>query len=174
MNLPSTFTEDQSKIYAVIETPQGSRNKYDYNEEQDFFELKKVLPAGTSFPVDFGFIPHTLGEDGDPIDVLVIADFPFFTGCIVECRVVGVLTANQKEKGKKEIRNDRIIAIAAESLNYSEIRAIKDISENLIDEIVHFFKYYNKMEEKKFRVLSKGNKNMALDLIKKSMDDKKR
>jgi|SRR6185436_19091390 len=173
MKLPSTFTKDKNKIYVVIETPGGSRNKYDYNRENDFFELKKVLPAGTSFPFDFGFIPHTLGGDGDPLDVLVIADTPFFPGCIVECRVVGVLVVKQKEKGKQAIRNDRIIAVASESLNHSQIQAINDINENYLNEIINFFKYYNEMEGKKFHLVNKGNKDMAVKLIKKSINDKK-
>ncbi len=169
----SISTNGNNTIRAIIETPQGSRNKYDYNKENDCFELKKVLPSGTSFPFDFGFIPHTQGGDGDPLDVIVIADFPFFPGCIVECRVIGVLAAKQKEKGEKAIRNDRIIAVASESLNHSHLQSIDDINESVLNEIIHFFKYYNEMEGKKFHLLNKGNKKMAIKIIKKSTDNKK-
>src|SRR4051812_40559441 len=101
MILPPTFAEDKNCIHAIIETPHGSRNKYKYDKELDFFKLKKILPSGTSFPLDFGFIPYTEGEDGDPLDVLVITDFPTHPGCMVECRVIGILEAEQKEKKEK-------------------------------------------------------------------------
>jgi inorganic pyrophosphatase len=168
MKLPSTFTDNQKNIHAVIETPKGSRNKYDYDKEGEYFKLKKVLPSGTSFPLDFGFIPHTLGQDGDPLDVLVIGDFPFFPGCIVECRVIGVLVAKQKENGEKSIRNDRIIAVAARSLNFSHMKNMNDMNESLLEEVIHFFKYYNEMEGKKFKIINTANKQVAIKLIKKA------
>ena len=170
MILPPTFSKSKDGIYAVIETPKGSRNKYNYISEKDYFELKKVLPSGTSFPLDFGFIPHTIGEDGDPIDVIVISDFPFFPGCIVESRVVGVLVARQKEKTGKVVRNDRIIAVAASSLNYSHLKEVKDINESLLDEVILFFKYYNEMAGKVFHLMKKGNKKTAIELIKKGQN----
>jgi len=81
--LPSQpFGEDGTTLNAIIETPRGSRNKYKFDEELHVFKLKSVLPAGASFPYDFGFVPGTRGEDGDPIDVLVLMDEPAFTGCL--------------------------------------------------------------------------------------------
>lgn len=168
MKLPPLFTENNETINAVIETPKGSHNKYDYDEEYDFFRLNKTLPCGTSFPLDFGFIPHTLGEDGDPLDVLVIMESPAFTGAIVECRIVGVLEAEQKEKGKKPFRNDRILAVATASICYSTIKKTGDIDKHLIDEVVHFFEYYNEMAGKKFRLIGKKGKNAAMELIMKN------
>src|SRR5688572_29237490 len=168
MILPPTFSKKKNSIYAVIETPKGSRNKYDYNSERDCFELKKILPSGTSFPLDFGFIPNTVGEDGDPVDVLIISDFPFFPGCVVECRVIGVFAVKQKEKKKKAVRNDRILAVASESLNYLHIKNIQDVNESLLDEVVRCFKYYNEMAGKKFTLLQKGNGSMAVNIIKKN------
>src|SRR6187399_94993 len=168
MILPPTFSKKANTIYAIIETPKGSRNKYDYNVDLDCFELKKILPSGTSFPFDFGFIPNTIGEDGDPVDVLIFSDSPFFPGCLVECRVIGVFVVMQKEKNKKAFRNDRIIAVTSQSLNFSEIKVIRDINKSLLDEIVHFFKYYNEMEGKSFRLLKKGNTKLAIELIKKN------
>ncbi len=166
MILPPTYSE--KGIYAVIETPKGSRSKFYYNKETRSFALKKILPAGTSFPVDFGFIPNTLGDDGDPLDILVFCDSPLYPGCVVECRIVGILLTLKEKKGKV-IRNDRVLAIASESLNYSDIKDIKDINENLLNELVHFFNYYNEMEGKEFHFLKKGNSVMALDLIKKGL-----
>ena len=173
MTFPQTFTKGNKTIYSVIETPHGSRNKYTYNKENDFFELTKVLPSGTSFPLDFGFIPHTLGEDGDPLDVLVISDFPTFPGCVVQARVIGVIEAIQKEKKEKAVRNDRLIAVASESLCYSHLEEIADMNENHLNEVIHFFKYYNQMVGKKFKVIKTRNSVAAMRLIQKNVDDKK-
>jgi inorganic pyrophosphatase len=173
MVLPETFSKNKNSIYAVIETPHGSRNKYTYNEENDFFELTKVLPSGTSFPLDFGFIPHTKGEDGDPLDVLVITDFPSFPGCVVEARVIGAILAEQTEKKQKPVRNDRLVAVACESLCYSDLREIADLNENLLNDVIHFFEYYNKMAGKKFKFLETKNSKDALKLIYQGINNKK-
>src|SRR5438552_1825216 len=145
MKLPETFTADGTAINAVIETPKGSRNKYVYNKEDEYFELKKILPAGTSFPLDFGFIPGTKGEDGDPLDVLIVMEEPSYPGCVIECRIIGVIVAEQTEHGKKTMRNDRIVAVATSSNDFSHLTNIKDMSKNLIDQVCHFFEYYNTM-----------------------------
>src|SRR5215471_17358488 len=85
------MTKDNDTIRVVIETPKGSRNKYAFDLDDEVFVLKKVLPAGMAFPYDFGFVPSTEAEDGDPIDVLVLMDEPAFAGCILTCRPVGVI-----------------------------------------------------------------------------------
>src|SRR5947209_8129063 len=87
-------------VEVVIETPRGCRNKYAFDKKSKTFRLKKILPAGAVFPYDFGYIPDTEGQDGDPLDILVIMDEPAFTGCCLECRVVGALKAKQSEDGK--------------------------------------------------------------------------
>ena len=105
--LPS-FNGDEGVIHVIIETEKGSRNKFSFDEDLNVFRLKKVLPEGMSFPYDFGFIPSTRAEDGDPLDVLVLLmDEPGCTGCLVECRVIGAICGEQSENGKK-IRNDSV------------------------------------------------------------------
>src|ERR1700753_2946474 len=101
------------EIYAVIETPKGSAQKYDYDKKTGFFILKKILPAGMVFPYDFGFIPDTKGEDGDPLDIMVFSEYCSFPGCMVKCRIIGGLMAEQsKEPGSQnKIRNDRFFAV---------------------------------------------------------------
>src|SRR5579864_4504995 len=91
-------TDDNGNIQVVIETPQSSRNKYAIDEEQRVFALTKVLPAGMTFPYDFGFIPSTRAEDGDPTDVLVLMDEPAFPGCLLTCRVIGVIEGQKRKK----------------------------------------------------------------------------
>src|SRR5690242_18658416 len=106
MRLPEAFGK-KNLVNVVIETPRGSKNKYDYDEEHDYFKLGKTLPDGTAFPLDFGFVPHTKAPDGDPIDALVLMEQPTYPGCIIECRCIGVIEAEQKEKGESATRNDR-------------------------------------------------------------------
>jgi len=168
MKLPPLFDKDNTLINVVIETPRGSRNKYVYDPEHDFFQLKKILPFGTVFPFDFGFIPWTLGEDGQPLDILLLMDDPSFPGCVVKCRCLGVIMAEQTEKRKK-FRNDRIIAVPAESLTYADTHTIGDLSKNVLREFIHFFEYYNSMEGKKFKFLRLNDARVAMSLIRKHM-----
>ena len=112
------------KLYDVtIETPKGSREKYYYNEPKNRFEFKKALAAGLCFPHDFGFLPGTKGQDGDPLDAMVISEFKTFPGCVIRCRLAGVLTARQQD-GNKMIRNDRFFFIPEVSLQFQHIRNI--------------------------------------------------
>lgn len=113
--------------------------------------LKKVLPEGHVFPFDFGFIPRTKGDDGDPIDVLVMMDEPAFSGCVVECRLVGVVRAKQT-KNNKTVRNDRFIAAAESSLHSKRIEDVGDLDPNMLEQIQHFFISYNEEAGKKFKV----------------------
>src|ERR1700733_7168955 len=117
---------DKEIIQVVIETPKGSRNKYAFDPEQKIFQLMKVLPAGMAFLYDFGFIPSTLAEDGDPTDVLVLMDEPAFPGCLLKCRTIGIIEGEQGT-GKKTNRNDRIIAIEEMNHSYAHIRHVKEL-----------------------------------------------
>ncbi len=164
-----TFCDKDYNIYTMIETPKGSRNKCDFNPEGNFFELGKILPAGCAFPLDFGFIPETKGEDGDPLDVLVLSDVPGQMGLVIKCRLVGIIEATQKEKGKKKERNDRLLAVALESLDHSNVCDSKDLNENFVKELVHFFEYYNEMCGKKFKLIGVRNKKVALKAVQKGM-----
>jgi inorganic pyrophosphatase len=104
---------DGDELTVIIETPKGSQNKYAYDPRFGTFVLDGVLPAGAVFPFDFGFVPSTIGDDGDPLDVLVLMDAAAFTGCIVASRLIGVIEAEQTENGKT-FRNDRLIAGCSE------------------------------------------------------------
>lgn len=155
-------------INIIIETPKGCRNKYVYDEDLKAFRLKKILPAGAVFPFDFGFIPDTKGEDGDPLDVLIIMDEPAYPGCIVECRIIGALKAKQTERNEKVEENDRLIAVSIVSTSYSEVKELKDINKNILDEIEHFFVSYNKQAGKKFESQGWYDAKEALKLIQKA------
>src|ERR1700733_143564 len=145
------------EVDVVIETPKGSAQKYDYVPNTPFFKLSKILPSGMVFPYDFGFIPKTLGEDGDPLDVIVISEFNSFPGVIIKCRIIGGIKAEQsEEKGsKKMIRNDRFLAIPKCSNIFQNIRKMEDLPAETTDRLEEFFVDYNKLEGKKFKALDK-------------------
>src|SRR4051794_11755247 len=105
------FDPHSECLNVVIDTPKGCRNKFAFDEERSVYILKSVLPQGAVFPFDFGSVPGTVAEDGDPLDALVLMDEPAFCGCLVEARPIGVIKARQGKKGKKFERNDRLIAV---------------------------------------------------------------
>ncbi len=153
------------ELNVVIETPKGSRNKYNYDEETGLFKLGGVLPSGASFPFDFGFVPSTLGGDGDPLDVLVLMDEPAFTGCLVHVRLVGAVEAEQTERDGRTERNDRLIGVAAESRLQRHVRALGSLNPDLVEEIEHFFISYNQIKGKEFKPLGRVGPPTALALV---------
>lgn len=167
MKLPSPFAED-SLINIVVETPKGSRNKYVWDNNVDFFRLKKILPEGTAFPGDFGFIPRTMAEDDAPLDAILLADEPIAMGAVVQCRVVGVMMVEQT-KGDKTVRNDRIIAVPDCSKRYKDVKSPDDISATWIDEVNEFFIYYHKLEGTGQKVIEVAGADKAMALIKDSI-----
>jgi inorganic pyrophosphatase len=120
--------------------------------------LKKVLPAGMVFPHDFGFIPRTLAEDGDPVDVLVLMDEPAFPGVLVKCRLIGIIEGEEGNKKKWE-RNDRVIAVEKGNHSYADIKVIDDLGKQFLRELEEFFVNYHELSAEKYRVLDiKGPK----------------
>lgn len=169
MKLPETFVPGSKDINVIIETPKGSGNKYTFDPETELFKLSKILPEGLNFPLHFGFIPYTEGEDGDPLDVLVLMDEPSYPGNHIECKMLGVIKAEQTEKNGYTMRNDRLISAAIESHRYKEYTSLKDLDKYMLKEIINFFVTYNKMSNKKFKVIGNKGPEAALKLIKKQM-----
>lgn len=159
--------DDQQGIEVVIETPRNCRNKYTWDKKSKAFKLTKILPAGAVFPFDFGFIPGTKGEDGDPLDVLVIMDEPAYPGCVVECFMAGMLRAKQTEKGET-VQNDRLIGIALVSNTYKDLRSIRDLNPRVREEIAHFFISYNEQAGKKFEPQGWADAEEAMASIDKA------
>jgi len=157
-------TFEGADLMVVIETPKGSQNKYTYEPRLGAFVLKGVLPAGAVFPFDFGFVPSTIGEDGDPLDVLVLMDASAFAGCVVPCRLIGVIEAEQTEDGKTE-KNDRLIAVASKSLTHHSLQDISDVSDDLVAQIEHFFVSYNEVKGKTFRPTARAGRDRASALV---------
>ncbi|MFN2637783.1 MAG: inorganic diphosphatase [Gemmatimonadaceae bacterium] len=149
----------------IIETPKGSRNKFNYDPDIGLFSLKAVLPAGAVFPFDFGFIPGTLGEDGDPLDVLVLMDEPAFPGCHITARLIGAIEADQTEKDGEVQRNDRLIGVSADAKLYRQVKTLGDVDEALIEQIEHFFISYNMEKGKRFDPRERVGPRKAAKLV---------
>ena len=154
-------------IQVIIETPKGSRNKFAYDVEQNIFIVKKVLPAGMTFPYDFGFLPRTLAPDGDPIDVLLLMDEPAFPGVAVRARLIGIIEGEQTD-GKKKIRNDRLIAVAEVNHEYAYLRKLDDLPKKFLRELEEFFVNYHRMEGKKYTLLGCKKVDAAMHMIRKA------
>ncbi len=158
-------SDDKQLLRVVIETPKGSRNKFSFEPEERIFELKRVLPSGMAFPYDFGFVPSTKADDGDPVDVLVLMDEPAFPGCALSCRPIGVIEGEQGDK-KKRVRNDRIIAVEKDAHSWEDIKDIADLGKPFIRELEEFFVNYHKLSGKRYRVLGLAGPQQARRLVR--------
>jgi inorganic pyrophosphatase len=154
-------------VRVVVETPKGSRAKYKFDEELKMFRMSKVLPFGMSFPYDFGFIPGTKADDGDPMDVLLMMDVATFPGCVVDARIVGIIRAQQTEDGET-VRNDRVVAIEENCCQFEDVNELSDLSKRLVSELEAFFVQYNKLAGKRFKLLGYKDTAAAIASIKKA------
>ncbi len=164
-----TAKNGEELLQVIIETPRGSRNKYSFDEEEHIFRLKAALPAGMVFPYDFGFVPRTVGGDGDPVDVLVLMDEPAFPGCAMLARLLGVMESEQDDGGGKTNRNDRLIAVAETAHMYSNLRTVDDIPEQSRKEIEEFFSNYHKLQGKQSKSLGWMGPEVARKLIEQGL-----
>jgi inorganic pyrophosphatase len=159
---------DKGFLRVVIETPKGSRNKFALNADEHIFELKKVLPAGMAFPYDFGFLPSTKADDGDPVDVLVLMDEPAFPGCVLKCRPIGVIQGEQGDK-KNKVRNDRIVAVENDAHSWADVRTVADLGKQFVRELENFFVDYHKLSGEQYRVLGLKGPDQVRKLMKAGM-----
>src|SRR2546423_13697377 len=151
--------DNNGGVHVVVETPRGSAAKLEFDPELQTFTLSKSLMLGLSYPYDWGFIPSTKGEDGDPIDVLVLHDAATAPGLVLKCKIIGVLEALQKTKGKKPIRNDRLIAVPRDSHREKSDKDARDLPKQVRKEIEKFFVATDELEAKTLEFLGwKGPK----------------
>ena len=155
-------------VQVIIETPKSCHNKYSFDQQQKLFVLKKALPSGMVFPYDFGFVPQTEADDGDPIDVLVLMDEPAYPGIGLMGRLIGVIEGEQVEPGKPPTRNDRLVAVAETSHIYADFKRLKDMPKQEVKELEKFFVNYHKLEGKEYKLLGLRGRKTALALIEKS------
>ncbi len=166
------FDQDKKCWNVIIETPKGSNVKYAFEEDTGLLTVKKALPEGMVFPFNFGMIPGTLAEDGDPIDVLVFNEEPLVAGCLLHVRPIGVIKAEQSDH-KRAIRNDRIIGQAVPKEAPTELEEIK-LTKKTVKQIQFFFKAYNKAYGVKFKVLGTGSSKKAIALVDRAAKKAKR
>jgi len=168
LSIPHRLDRRSAVCRAIIETPKGSRTKYDYDPESSMFLLDKVLPAGMSFPLDFGFIPSTKAEDGDPLDILVLHDEPIPAGILLETRLIGAIIGEQSEEDGRTIRNDRLIGVSMASSLYRHISEAEQLGAAYLEQLVCFWVNYNELRGRNFT--SKGVKGPpeAVALVEKA------
>jgi inorganic pyrophosphatase len=158
---------DKEHVYAVVETPRGSHAKLEFDPKLGAFTLSKPLLAGLTYPYDWGFIPSTRADDGDPLDVLIIHDAATYPGLIMRCRPIGVLEVTQREKGKSE-RNDRVFAVPDRAPFEGELQDIRHMPERAIQELECFFKATDALESKKITFDGWRGPHRAIKTIKRS------
>jgi inorganic pyrophosphatase len=146
------WDSDSGMLHVIVDTPKGSPIKFKHDAERAVYTISHVLSPGLVFPFDFGSIPSTAADDGDPLDALVLLEAPTFSGCLVPVRLLGALEAKQTVEGKTS-RNDRLIGAAEESRLYRGWKDMDDVPEKVLDEIEHFFVSYNEARGRKFRVI---------------------
>jgi inorganic pyrophosphatase len=169
--LPAFASGEPRAINVVIETARGSRNKFAWDEDVRLFRLRKVLPEGMAFPYDFGFVPSTLAEDGDPLDVLVLMDEPAFAGCLLTARVVGAILGDEAEprRPRRRVRNDRLVAVALASRTHDDLRSLADLNGSMLDQVEAFFTHYQQTLGKRYRVRGRKGPRAAWQLVESAV-----
>lgn len=130
-------------INVLIEIPGGSKNKYEFDKDMNAFALDRVLFSSVKYPYDYGFVPNTLADDGDPLDGMVLMDEPTFPGCVIAARPIGMLL--MVDGGDND---EKILCVPAEDPRYNEVKSIKDIAPHRLEEIAEFFRSYKNLENK--------------------------
>lgn len=155
----------------IVETPRGSRAKYSFDPARGEFRLKRALPRGLAFPFDFGFVPGTIAEDGDPLDAIVLWDEASFPGCVIECRLIGVIRATQRSRESrngKSKRNDRLLVVPEEDHEICRsIRSLADVSRETIADLERFFRVYHAADDEDFTPIGPVGPTAAQRLLEK-------
>lgn len=149
-------------INVLIEIPAGSKNKYEFDKDLNAFALDRVLYASVQYPYDYGFIPNTLADDGDPLDGMVIMDQPTFPGCVIPSRPIGML-----EMIDGGDRDEKILCVPLKDPRYTQVKSLENIAQHRLDEIEEFFRTYKNLEKKKTEILGWKNVAEVLTLVER-------
>ncbi len=150
-------------VEALVEIPKGSQNKYEYDVKRSIFYLDRVLYGSIHYPAEYGFIPHTLAEDGDPLDILVLSNIPTFPGCLLDARVLGAL-----EMADDKGRDVKILAALEKDPRFNEMQSLEDVPMHILKEIEHFFRIYKELEGKQTAVDGWRDLEFAIKVIEES------
>jgi inorganic pyrophosphatase len=149
-------------LNVLIEIPAGSKNKYEFDKDMNAFALDRVLYASVAYPFDYGFIPNTLADDGDPLDGLVIMDQPTFPGCVIAARPVGMM-----EMIDGGDRDEKVLCVPDKDPRYAHVKSLKDIPQHRLDEIAEFFRTYKNLEKKSVEILGWKDVDAVMPLVEK-------
>ncbi|MDJ1171935.1 inorganic diphosphatase [Roseofilum sp. BLCC_M154] len=152
-------------LNVLIEITAGSKNKYEYDKELQAFALDRVLYSSVHYPYDYGFIPNTLADDGDPLDGMVMMDEPTFPGCVIAARPIGML-----EMIDGGDRDEKILCVPDKDPRYSSVKSLKDVAPHKLEEIEEFFKSYKNLEKKAVETLGWKDVDRVLPLVKKCVE----
>lgn len=147
-------------INVLVEIPAGSKNKYEFDKDMNAFALDRVLFSSVRYPYDYGFVPNTLADDGDPLDGMVLMDQPTFPGCVITARPIGML-----EMIDGGDRDEKILCVPEEDPRYAKVKSLEDVAEHRLDEIAEFFKTYKNLEKKVTEILGWKNVDQVMPLV---------
>ncbi len=156
--------DDDGLLHAFIECPKGNTHKIDLDKKLGIFRWAIELPEGLTFPANFGFVPATLAEDGDALDVMVLTGGALPSGTLVSVRPVAILRMEQEEDGKM-VRNDRLVGVPPLSQTFGHIERLSDMRETMMWELGVFFRTYNEMIDRKVNLLDPGDEKEASALV---------
>jgi len=152
-------------INVIVEIPGGTRNKYEFHHEKGYLQLDRVLASPFYYPADYGLIPRTLYDDGDPLDVLVLIKEPTFPGCVLTARPIGMFS--MLDQGRHD---DKVLAVAANDPLYAEYEGLRDVPPHYLREVAHFFERYKDLEGKRVEPIGWEPSATARDAIRRAMD----
>ncbi|RZM82801.1 inorganic diphosphatase [Leptolyngbya iicbica] len=152
-------------INVLIEIPAGSKNKYEFDKDMGAMILDRVLFSSVQYPYDYGFVPNTLADDGDPLDGMVLMDQPTFPGCVIAARPIGML-----EMVDGGDRDEKILCVPAEDPRYAKVMSLDDIATHRLDEIAEFFGTYKNLEKKEVQILGWQNVDKVKPLVQQCID----
>ena len=152
-------------FFCIVEIPKGSRNKYEYDHEHDTIRLDRFLFSSVVYPTDYGFIPDTLSLDGDPLDVMVLVSEPTFPGCMIEVKPIGLFRM-EDDQGV----DDKVLAVPLTDPGWNTLETLDEVSDQLKNEIAHFFTVYKQLENKKVEVRGWFSREDAVKEIEASRE----
>jgi inorganic pyrophosphatase len=165
----SSGTSVPNVINVIVEIPKGSQNKYEYDKSNNVMKLDRVLYSPLHYPGDYGIIPQTLSEDGDPLDVLVLMTNPTYPGILLEARPIGLLKMKDVRKA-----DDKILCVSINDPRYASYKNVTDVQEHILKEITHFFQVYKDLEGKKVEIVGWGTGKQAKSIISAAVNSYKR
>ena len=165
MNLIKEISAGSAEeMNVIVEIPKGSKNKYEIDKETGLIALDRVMHTSQDMPFDYGFVPQTLWEDGDPLDVVILTTYPLHPGILVKVRAVGMM--DMIDDGESDVK---IIAVPVKDPRFAEIQDLSDVNKHTLKEMEHYFTTYKKLQNKEVVIKGFGDKKTAMDAFTKAV-----